>query len=217
MNSAPWGPDGRHPEGREGRQGKTRPLPAPPTKLTNLPPLPRQETCETESPRHTTVLTALVATPSGIPQKPLAFPVYPREASPPVLGGTLQGPHLTRGEVHRGHCLEGGDGDTPIQQRQERRRGLGLRQPLPPLSLILSRCCERCYWQLWRGEEGVCLDFGSKTRHFTSYIQCLPGEGAPDDKVLYKSLNTESQVTKHCVTEVGVRSQLGILTYAPQC
>lgn len=62
----------------------------------------------------------------------------------------------------------------------------------------------------------MCLDFGSKTRDFTSYIQCLPGEGAPDDKVLYKSLNTESQVTKHCVTEVGVRPQLGILTYAPQ-
>lgn len=65
--------------------------------LMNLPPLPGQETCETESPRHTRVLTALVATPSGIPQKPLAFPVHPWEAWPRVLGAALLGPRLTRG------------------------------------------------------------------------------------------------------------------------
>lgn len=107
--------------------------------------------------------------------------------------------------------MEGGGGGHTIQQSlpktgTEKGSGAGT-APSPPFP-IFSRCAREATGSSGGGR-GVCLDFDSKTRDFTSYIQCLPGEGAPDDTVLYKSLNSESQVTKHCVTEVGVRPQLG--------
>lgn len=99
------------------------------------PPRDRPETCETKCFRHTTIFTAFAATPLGIPQKPVAFPVQGVKAWP-SSGGL---PAWPEGETHP---------HSKACQSQAQRFGSGAGSAH---FLILSRWSERCYWQLWRG------------------------------------------------------------------
>lgn len=175
------------PDSLRGRECSTHKV-----ELMNLPlPGARQETCETTCFRHTTIFTALAATPLGIPQKPVAFPVQGVKAWP-SSGGSPAWPSSDK----RGRSLEAtAEGETHPHSKacQSQAQRLGSGAGSDPF-LILSRWSERCYWQLWRGRgvSGFWLE-GQWETSPPKYKACLGKGQALDNMVSRRSLNIESQ------------------------